>query len=765
MGKTFSIKVLFGIYLLLMAGKVFAFSCNVDGGSSIGAGTTSVYVNLDPVIQPGQNLVVDLSQHISCWNDYGGWYDTDHINLVQGSAFAGSLQSYKGSLYWNNVTYPFPLTTNTNVLDIGDKTPMPLPLKLYITPVGAAGGVVIKAGEVIARIHMYKIATLGSGNPRNFTWNIISNNSVVMPTGGCTVDSRNVTVNLPDFPGSAEIPLGVYCSSEQKLSFYLSGATTDSARQVFANAAPDATKASGVGVSLIRNGKILATGENVSLGTVNKSKVPLGLSATYYNVRIGGDMALLKGMMRLLIERDDAASAAGRPSLLDDEFIQTNTVGFDELRRDVLNSEWKDIERISGLSQTQIAELADAYAAAERTIICYGMGITQHEHGTQNVQQLVNLLLMKGNIGKPGAGICPLRGHSNVQGDRTVGITEKPSAEFLDRLCERYGFTPPHAPGHAAIASMQAICTGQARALICMGGNFALAMPDREASAVPLTQLDLAVHVATKLNRSHLLTARHSYILPVLGRSEIDMQKSGAQAVTVEDSMSMIHASRGVLKPAGVMLKSECAVVAGIAQAALPQSVVAWEYLVEDYDRIRNDIEAVLPEFADYNQRIRHPGGFHLINAAAERRWMTSSGKANFITSKGLLEDPSSAFNSKLVMATVRSHDQYNTTIYGMDDRYRGVFGQRDVVFMSAKQAKICRVKNGERVNLIALTPDGKRSSRRMDRLKVVIYPMADRSLVTYFPESNHMLTLDNHDPLSGIPGYKSIPVELEPSN
>ena len=214
MGKTFSIKVLFGIYLLLMAGKVFAFSCNVDGGSSIGAGTTSVYVNLDPVIQPGQNLVVDLSQHISCWNDYGGWYDTDHINLVQGSAFAGSLQSYKGSLYWNNVTYPFPLTTNTNVLDIGDKTPMPLPLKLYITPVGAAGGVVIKAGEVIARIHMYKIATLGSGNPRNFTWNIISNNSVVMPTGGCTVDSRNVTVNLPDFPGSAEIPLGVYCSRE-----------------------------------------------------------------------------------------------------------------------------------------------------------------------------------------------------------------------------------------------------------------------------------------------------------------------------------------------------------------------------------------------------------------------------------------------------------------------------------------------------------------------------------------------------------------------
>lgn len=235
-------------------------------------------------VKPPTGDTNEQTQFIDYFNLFYSKRGQEQISIsqqVQGSAFAGSLQSYKGSLYWNNVTYPFPLTTNTNVLDIGDKTPMPLPLKLYITPVGAAGGVVIKAGEVIARIHMYKIATLGSGNPRNFTWNIISNNNVVMPTGGCTVDSRNVTVDLPDFPGSAEIPLGVYCSSEQKLSFYLSGATTDSARQVFANTAPDATKASGVGVSLMRNGKILATGENVSLGTVNKSKVPLGLSATY----------------------------------------------------------------------------------------------------------------------------------------------------------------------------------------------------------------------------------------------------------------------------------------------------------------------------------------------------------------------------------------------------------------------------------------------------------------------------------------------------
>ncbi|AOV96450.1 oxidoreductase [Edwardsiella hoshinae] len=486
------------------------------------------------------------------------------------------------------------------------------------------------------------------------------------------------------------------------------------------------------------------------------------LASAYYRVRIGGDTALLKGMMRLLIERDEAARAAGQAPLLDDAFIQAHTAGYAELRRDVLNTRWSDIERISGLSQAQIGELTDAYASAERTIICYGMGITQHQHGTQNVQQLVNLLLLKGNIGRPGAGICPLRGHSNVQGDRTVGITEQPSAEFLARLGEHFGFTPPQAPGHAAVASMQAICRGEARALICLGGNFALAMPDRQASAIPLTQLDLAVHIATKLNRSHLLTARHSYILPVLGRSEIDMQQSGAQAVTVEDSMSMVHASRGVLKPASALLKSECAVVAGIARATLPHSVVDWENRLADYDRIRDDIAAVLPAFADFNQRIRQPGGFHLTNAAAQRRWLTSSGKANFIPCEGLLEDPVSAFNSELVLATLRSHDQYNTTLYGMDDRYRGVFGQRDVVFISAEQAQRSGVRAGDRVNLIALTPEGKRSTRRMDGLKVVIYPMADRSLATYFPESNHMLTLANHDPASGIPAYKSIPVVLE---
>lgn len=281
MCKTRFINGISFLFLMLLAGEAFGFSCSVDGGANIGTGTTPVYVNLDPVIQPGQNLVVDLSQHISCLNSYGGWYDTDHINLKKGSAFGGSLSTFTGSLYWNKVTYPFPLTTDTNVLDIGDKTPIPLPLKLYLTPVGAAGGVVIKAGEVIAYIHMYKIATLYGGDPRNFTWTIIAKNTVTMPTGGCTVDSRNVTVNLPNYPGSANVPLGVYCASPQKLSFYLSGATADSSRQIFTNTASDATKATGIGVSILRNGQALAAGQNVSLGTVNSSKVSLGLSATY----------------------------------------------------------------------------------------------------------------------------------------------------------------------------------------------------------------------------------------------------------------------------------------------------------------------------------------------------------------------------------------------------------------------------------------------------------------------------------------------------
>ncbi|OAT54967.1 FdhF/YdeP family oxidoreductase [Providencia heimbachae] len=486
------------------------------------------------------------------------------------------------------------------------------------------------------------------------------------------------------------------------------------------------------------------------------------LAGHYYKVRVGGDTALIKGVMKVLIERHQAATDAGKPAILDLDFISTHTSGYDALKNDLATTGWKDILKVSGLPRESIEEIADLYTEAKNTIICYGMGITQHQHGTQNVQQLVNLLLLKGNIGREGAGICPLRGHSNVQGDRTVGITEKPSKSFLDKIEQRFGFRPPSKFGHAAVASMQAIYEGTAKALICMGGNLAVAMPDKDACFEGMKKLDLAVHTATKLNRSHLLTAKNTFLLPVLGRSEIDRQSSGAQCITVEDSMSMVHASKGLLKPCSPHLKSECAIVAGIAKAAIPNTKVEWDDFIDNYDLIRDAMEAVLPDFDDYNARIKIPGGFHLTNAASERRWLTKSGKANFMPTEGVIEDPKSAVNSELVLATLRSHDQYNTTIYGMNDRYRGVFGQRDVIFISQAEAQKQKLKAGDKVNIIALDCDQKPTKRRLDNLTVVIYDMADRSVATYFPEANNLISLDNFDPQCGIPAYKNIPVKLE---
>lgn len=486
------------------------------------------------------------------------------------------------------------------------------------------------------------------------------------------------------------------------------------------------------------------------------------LAQHYYKVRVGGDTALIKGVMRIVLEQDDIAIAQGKPSILDNDFIQMHTVGFESVKQDILTTSWESILQISGLSKDEIEQIAQLYIDAKNTIICYGMGITQHQHGTQNIQQLVNLLLLKGNIGREGAGICPLRGHSNVQGDRTVGITEKPSKLFLDKIEKRFGFKPPTEFGHAAVASMQAISEGTARALICMGGNLPVAMPDQDACYSGMKKLDLAVHVGTKLNRSHLLTAKNTFLFPALGRTEQDIQKSGPQSITVEDSMSMVHASQGKLKPASPHLKSECAIVAGMAKATLPNTEVEWDDFIDDYDKIRDAMEAVLPGFDDYNARIRVPGGFHLTNAAAEREWLTSSGKANFMTTQGVIEDPQSAVNSELILTTVRSHDQYNTTIYGLNDRYRGVFGQRDVIFISEAQAKKQKLVAGDRVNIIALDNQQKRTHRRLDHLKVVIYDMADRCVATYFPEANNLIALDNFDPQSGIPAYKNIPVLLE---
>jgi len=486
------------------------------------------------------------------------------------------------------------------------------------------------------------------------------------------------------------------------------------------------------------------------------------LASTYYKVRVGGDAAMLKGVMKCLLSMHDKALAAGKPGVLDESFISEHTEGFAALKADLEATEWPHILKVSGMELEEIQNIAHLYAAAENTIICYGMGITQHQYGTQNVQQIANLLLLRGNIGKKGAGICPLRGHSNVQGDRTVGITEIPPQWMLDNIEKVFGFRPPQKHGHGAVAAIQAMRDGKAKALLCLGGNLAEAISDPQVTFEAMRKLDLVVHMATKLNRSHLLLGKHNYLFPVIGRTEIDHQASGEQSVTVEDSMSMVHASRGTLKPASPHLKSEPALVAALAKATLRNSRVDWDKMVGDYSFIRDAIEAVFPGFEDYNNRIMTPGGFRLPVPASHRQWMTPSGKAQFKVMQGINEDPRSLKCHDLVLTTLRSHDQYNTTLYGLNDRYRGVTGRRDVLFMSPDEAEKRQFRVGDKVNMVALDPEGNRTARRLDNLTVVVYDMAPGSVAAYYPEANVMVPLDSHDTESGIPAYKSIPVELE---
>ncbi len=481
------------------------------------------------------------------------------------------------------------------------------------------------------------------------------------------------------------------------------------------------------------------------------------IASTYLQPKVGGDAAALKGIMKALLEMDEAQGPAA--GIVDRAFIAEHTIGFDAVAADLKALSWQDIEAVSGLPEHSLRKVAEAYAKSNATIITYGMGITQHHTGTQNVQQVVNLLLMRGNFGKPGAGICPLRGHSNVQGNRTVGITEKPGADMLRRIEQTFGFKPPSSHGHDAVAGMQAIADGRSTALLCLGGNLAVALSDPQACFAAMKKLDLSVHVATKLNRSHLLTGRHTYLLPCLGRTERDIQETGPQAVTVEDSMSMVHASRGKLKPASEFLKSEPAIVAGIAAATLPDSNVKWLELVEDYDRIRDAIEAVFPDFVDYNNRIKVPGGFRLPLPPTERIWNTPSGKAEFLRLQGLQEDPVYAQPGVLKLTTLRSHDQYNTTIYGLDDRYRGVFGRRDVVFMNAQDLSDRGITEGDRI--VVETAFGNDKERQLVNVIAVSYEIARGSVASYYPEGNCLVPLDYIDPVSGTPSYKSIPVRI----
>ncbi|MDF4002321.1 FdhF/YdeP family oxidoreductase [Luteibacter sahnii] len=488
------------------------------------------------------------------------------------------------------------------------------------------------------------------------------------------------------------------------------------------------------------------------------------IASTYCQVKIGGDVPALKGMMKALLAADDDARAAGATPVLDHEFIRDNTLGFEALADDLRQTGWDAIERHSGLSRDTIEMIAGIYAKASRVIVCYGMGITQHKHGTENVQQIANLLLLRGNMGRQGAGICPLRGHSNVQGDRTVGITEKPNADLNEGIRRTYGFVPPTAHGHDAVAAVLAIREGRSKAMVALGGNLAVAMPDTEETFEAMRKLDLAVHVATKLNRSHLLLAKETFILPCLGRTELDEQATGPQSVTVEDSMSMVHASAGTLKPASEHLRSEPWIIAGIAKATLPTTRVDWDRLVGDYDLIRNDIEKVFPIFFDFNERVRRPGGFRLRVAASERDWATPERRAHFLVSPFSNDDMDTP-GDELMLTTIRSHDQYNTTIYGLNDRYRGVTGRRDVVFMNANDLAARGLKHGDRIDIFATganVADGRQ--RAVRGFTAVAYDIVEGSMAMYFPEGNALIALENHDSHSGTPTYKSVPVRIAAS-
>ena len=486
----------------------------------------------------------------------------------------------------------------------------------------------------------------------------------------------------------------------------------------------------------------------IEMGTFGSTRI----ASTYYQVKVGGDAAALKGIMKALVEADRKT-----PGVLDHAFIAEHTNGFDAYAQDLDDTDWTDIEQASGLARAELEQVAAAYAKSNATIVTYGMGITQHARGTQNVQQIAALLLMRGNFGKPGAGICPLRGHSNVQGNRSVGITEKIDPVMFDNFEKTFGFRPPERHGHDAVDAMKAMVNGDARVLICLGGNLAMALSDTSQCEAGMRRLDLAVHMNTKLNRSQLLIGRDAIILPVLGRTESDVQASGAQSITVEDSMSMVHASRGKLAPASEHLRSEPVIIAGMAAATLPDSRVPWLHLVEDYSRIRDLIQQVYPDFHGYNERILKPGGFRLPLPPTERIWKTPSGRAEFLPFKGLQEDPAITPGS-LKLTTLRSHDQYNTTIYGLDDRYRGVFGRRDVLFMNASDLTRHGLEPGDEVELQTDLPG--QSHRRL-RLTAIAYDIAAGSVGAYYPEANDLCPLDYQDKQSGTPSYKSIPVVI----
>ena len=487
---------------------------------------------------------------------------------------------------------------------------------------------------------------------------------------------------------------------------------------------------------------------------------PTQMTTQYHQLKAGGDIAAITGICKAVIEADDAARAEGGERKIDVAFIEEHCSGYEEFAEFCREQEWEDLERACMLTREALVETADTYMKSNAVIANYGMGVTQHRYGVETVKMVVNLMLLRGNIGKPGAGISPVRGHSNVQGQRTVGITEKTKLAPMKQLRELYDFEPPTEDGLATIGACEGILDGSVRGFISLGGNFARAIPDHSQMEPAWMEQRLSVQIATKLNRSHCLPAEKTFLLPCLGRIDIDMQETGPQAVSMEDSTTCIHGSRGQRKPVSDRLMSEPKIIAEMAKATLgPTPKVNWDGWVADYSRVRDAIEATWPDtFRDINTRMFEPGGFPRPLGARERKWETPNGKANFTVPRSLssrIEEKPDVFQ----LLTLRADGQFNTTVYSNGDRFRGVFDSRMVLFMNGADIARFGFREGDMVTLVTDSDDD--VERKLSGLKLVAYDIPEKCVAGYYPECNVLIPLWHYAEGSGVPAAKSVPVRI----
>ncbi len=491
------------------------------------------------------------------------------------------------------------------------------------------------------------------------------------------------------------------------------------------------------------------------------------ISHAYFTPKLGGDMAAIRGMVKVILSRNDTKIANGKPPIIDSQFISRHCQQFEQYQQKVKDTSWQKIKQQSGLTIEQITQAADVFLAADNVICTWAMGITQHKHSVATIQEIVNLQLLSGNIGKKGAGLCPVRGHSNVQGNRTMGINEKPTIAFIDKLSFAVASQLPKEKGHNVYQALTALLNKTSKAIICLGGNIAQAAADTEQTHQALKNTELNVQISTKLNRSHLCIGQDALILPCLGRTEIDEQDSGAQFITVEDTFSMVHASQGNVAPLDKSLRSETAIVADIAEATLGKGTIDWQELKGNYDLIRDLIENAIAGFTNFNQRLSNTGGFYLGNSAAELTWLNQQGKAIFASHtlpSHIINIPTEKRNELqhkqqplYTLQSLRSHDQYNTTIYGMNDRYRGIQNARNVLFINKIDARKQGFKNNDFVDITSIWSDNK--DRTVHNFILCFYDIPRGNLAAYYPETNPLVPLDSIGDRSFTPTSKSVAV------